>query len=148
MALATCRAKSLTTQGGLPMPNDNTSDPGNAQVTHLSIERGAVAMGTDGPLGTVEQIVMDENSGELRALVVRGESISADANEVEISAAHVVPGTAVGHQVNLDIGSADIRAHPELARRYEPERYIPVHEEIVLPSSVAGGAAIYSERPV
>jgi hypothetical protein len=114
----------------------------------MSIERGAVVMGTDGPLGTIEQIVMDENTGELRALILRGGHSGADTEDVEIAAAHVVPGTAVGQQVNLDIGMADIRAHPELAHPYDPHQYVPIHEEVVLPSSEADRAAVFSERPV
>ncbi|HEV8190773.1 MAG TPA: PRC-barrel domain-containing protein, partial [Ktedonobacterales bacterium] len=130
------------------MTLENTPESGGANVSRVHIERGAVVMGTDGPLGTVEQIVMDENTGELRALIVRGGRIGADTEEVEIAASNVVPGTAAGHQVDLDIGLADIRAHPDLVRSYDPNRYVPVHEEVVLAASEASRAAAFSERPV
>lgn len=125
------------------MTPENTSESGKANISRMRIERGAVAMGTDGPLGSVEQIVMDENTGELRAIVV-----SRGADEVEIAATHIVPGSAVGRQLDLDIGMVDIRANPELARPYDPKRYVPVHEDLVLPTSDAESAALYSERPV
>src|SRR5581483_11264695 len=85
IALATCCAESLA-QGGHVMSLEHTSEPGNAQVNRMHIERGAVAMGTDGPLGTVEQIVMNDNTGELQALVVRGRRTGQNTEEVEISA--------------------------------------------------------------
>jgi hypothetical protein len=130
------------------MTLENAPEHGDARVNRIHIERGAVAMGTDGPLGTVEQIVIDENTGELRALILRGGRSGRNTEEVEISASHVVPGSVVGHQVDLDIGMADIRAHPELIRPYDPDRYFPVHEEMVLPPSEAGRAAVFTERPV
>ncbi len=128
------------------MTPENTFESGRANVNRVHIERGAVAMGTDGPLGTIEQIVMDGNTGELRALVIGGGQ--SGMSEVAIAATHVVPGATVGHQVNLDIGMADIRAHPELALPYDPKQYVPVHEDLVLPSSEARSAATFSERPV
>jgi hypothetical protein len=128
------------------MTPENTFESGRANVNRVHIERGAVAMGTDGPLGTIEQIVMDGNTGELRALVIGGGQ--SGTSEVAIAASHVVPGATDGHQVNLDIGMADIRAHPELALPYDPKQYVPVHEDLVLPSSEARSAATFSERPV
>src|SRR5262245_54381000 len=125
------------------MTLDNTPQSGGANVSRVHVERGAVVMGTDGPLGTVEQIVMDENSSELRALIVHGERIGGVPADVEIAASHVVPGTAVGQQVVLDIGLADIRTHPDLVRSYDPKRYVPIDEEVVLPASEASRAATF-----
>src|SRR5262245_48701270 len=146
MALATCHAGSPA-QGGHPMPLEHTSESGNAPVNRLHIVRGALAAGTDGPLGTVEQIVMDEHTGELKALIVRGEHTGQHTEDVEIAASNVLPGSAVGHRVSLDIGKADMRAHPDLVRPYDPGQYVPVRQEQVLPASEAGRSAHFSERP-
>ena len=121
----------------------NTPNSSESNVVQYRIERGAAAQGTDGLLGTVEQIVVDRDTGELRALIVR----SADGgSEFELPAEHVQRAT--GDQVFLDIGRADMARRPELATPYDPAQYVPVyHGETAAPDE-ATKTAIDTERPV
>lgn len=96
-------------------------------IQAFRIERGAEVIGPDGSLGTVEQIVVDGASGELQSLVVRGEG----GMFMELPAARI--DSATGEQVYLSIGRADLAAHPELARPFKPDQYIPVDQGAVVP---------------
>jgi hypothetical protein len=96
-------------------------------IQAFRIERGAEVLGTDGTLGTVEQIVVDGESGELQSLVVRGEA----GMFMEMPATRI--DSATGEQVYLSLSRADLAAHPELARPFKPEMYIPVDEGAVVP---------------
>ena len=40
------------------------------QARQIRISRGATVMATDGPLGAAHQIIMDQRTGELQALVI------------------------------------------------------------------------------
>ncbi|HEV2459941.1 MAG TPA: PRC-barrel domain-containing protein, partial [Ktedonobacterales bacterium] len=111
-------------------------------VVQFRIERGAAAMGSDGQLGTVEQIVVDRGSGELRALVVQ----RSDGQEFELPATHIKRTT--GDHVYLDVGAADLANNPEIAAPYDPEQYVPVYEGQMAPTGQAARAARDAERPV
>lgn len=111
----------------------------NARVPEVRIERGALAEGLDGPLGHVSQIVMNENTGELQAIVLSNES----TQDVAVPASCVV--NASGDQVLLNIGRADLS---RVGTPYDPAQYSPVHEDSVLPPSEAGREALFRERPV
>lgn len=111
-------------------------------VVQFRIERSAAAMGSDGQLGTVEQIVVDRGSGELRALVVQ----RSDGQEFELPATHIKRAT--GDHVYLDVGAADLANNPEIAAPYDPEQYVPVYEGQMAPTGHAARAARDAERPV
>lgn len=125
------------------MALQNTPDSSQANIVQYRIERGAAAIGTDGPLGSVEQIVVDRESGELRALIVR----SGDGgSEFELPAEHV--RSATGDQVHLDIGSADMATRPDLATPYDPSQYVPVYQGETNSPSEASRTALDTEHPV
>ncbi len=119
--------------------------PGNtdANLVQFRIERGATAMGTDGALGSVEQIVVDRDSGELRALIVLS---SVGDGEFELPASHVTRAT--GDHVYLDIGRSDLATHPDLANPYDPQQYVPVYQGSGTPVGQATRTAISTEHPV
>ena len=122
------------TAPGAPGPRGQTSE--------IRIGRGAIAMGTDDALGRVQQIIMDQRTGELQALVIATD----DAHQLELPATHVLRAT--GSTVYLDVSMADLREHPEMATPYNPNQYIPVRENPFLPASEASRGARFSERPV
>lgn len=121
----------------------NTPDSSQANIVQYRIERGAAAVGTDGPLGTVEQIVVDRDSGELRALIVRSDD---GGSEFELPAEHV--RRATGDQVYLDIGRADMATRPDLATPYDPSQYVPVYQGETTSQGEASRTAIDTEHPV
>lgn len=125
------------------MAPHNTPDTTRGDIVHYRIERGAAALGTDGPLGTVEQIVVDRDSGELRALIVRS---SDGGSEFELPAEHVQRAT--GDQVFLNIGRSDMAARPELATPYDPSQYVPVYQGQTATDDDASQTAQETERPV
>lgn len=121
----------------------NTPDSTRGDIVHYRIERGATALGTDGPLGTVEQIVVDRETGELRALIVR---TGDGGSEFELPAEHVQ--SATGDQVYLNIGRTDMAARPELATPYDPSQYVPVYQGEAATTGNATQTAQETERPV
>ncbi|MEO7000435.1 MAG: hypothetical protein ABI068_01345 [Ktedonobacterales bacterium] len=129
---------------------NNTDTPAGDQSAHtmlLRIRRGAVALGTDGELGSVQQIVVDRESNELRALVVRLVGAdSGETRELEIPVSHIQH--ASGSQVQLDFGRADLRAHPELAPLYNPDDYTPVDQGARAQEDQAQRVAAATEHPV
>lgn len=100
-------------------------------TTQIRLSRGAIAMGTDGVIGTLHQIIMDQHTGELQALVILTDS----GQRLELSATHVLRATA--DAVDTDVSIADLRAHPELAKLYNPDKYVPVQEDRVVDPSAA-----------
>ena len=97
--------------------------PGTQQQSAvIRISRGATALGTDGALGTVHQIIMDQRTGELQALVLATDG----AHHVELPAIHVL--RASGKAVYMDVSKEDLRLRPELVTPYNPDRYVPVHD--------------------
>src|SRR5215469_4194337 len=107
---------------GNSMALQGTPGPSDAHLVQFRIERGATALGTDGALGSVEQIVVDRETGELRALIVRS---NTGEGEFELPAIHV--SRATGDKVYLDIGRTDLAQHPDLAHPYNPQAYAPVY---------------------
>ena len=119
-----------------------TTHGNTGQTRQIRISRGATVMATDGSLGAVHQIIMDQHTGELQALVVA----TGDVRQLEVPASHVVRSD--GDTVYLDVSLAELRLHPEMARVYNPDQYIPVRENPILPPSEAGDEARFTERPV
>ncbi len=119
-----------------PMPDDTGLAQGQ-------IQRGAQAEATDGLVGTVEQIVVDRNTGELRALVIR----SADGrSEFELPAEHVRRFT--GDHVYLGLSKEQIANNPRLTQPYDPNQYIPVYEGQMEPAPAAANIAHETGRPI
>jgi hypothetical protein len=108
------------------------------QTPVIRIGRGAIALGTDGALGAVHQIIMDQRTGELQALVLATD----DARHVELPAIHVLRAT--GSAVYVDVSRADLLQHPELVTPYHPDRYVPVRDVRDTPI----GGAPSQERPM
>lgn len=122
------------------MDTEHTQDLAEEGLQQFRIERGAQVLGTDGMLGTVHQVVMDQQSGTLQSLVVRGEA----GMDYELPSALIE--TATGDEVRLNIGRADLANHPNLAQPYAPENYTPVESGQVMPPSAATDRA--QETPV
>ena len=120
------------------MATDEPLPVGRGHPTEIRISRGATAMGTDGALGVVQQIIMDQRTGELQALVLATDG----PRRLELPASHVLHAT--GDAVYVDVGKADLLQHPELAPPYDPARYIPVSPVSAHPASEAPAA----EHPV
>jgi hypothetical protein len=114
------------------MDTEHAEDIANQGVQQSRIERGAQVFGPDGTLGTVEQIVIDRNTGTLQSLVIRSDQdmrFELPADRIE---------RASGNAVYLTIGLADLASQPDLARPYVPEQYVPVEQgTVVRPSQVA-----------
>lgn len=117
------------------MDTEHREDLAEEGLQQFRIERGAQVLGTDGLLGTVHQVVMDQMSGRLQSLVVRGEA----GMDYELPAAYIE--TSTGDEVRLNIGRADLINHPNLAHPYEPEMYAPVESGQVMPPSAAADQA-------
>lgn len=127
------------------MANEEPTLTPQGQTGHtreIRISRGATVMATDGKLGAVHQIIMDQHSGELQALVIA----TGDTRQLEVPASHIARSD--GNTVYLDVSLADLRLHPDLAKVYDPNQYIPVRENPFLPPSEAGREAGFTERPV
>ena len=125
----------MATQQG-PTPDDTG-------LVQFQIHRGAQAEASDGLVGTVEQIVVDRNTGELRALVIR----SADGrSEFELPARYVRQST--GDHVYLDLSTEQIANDPRLARPYDPNQYMPVYEGQMEPAPAATEAVHETGRPI
>jgi hypothetical protein len=125
------------------MALQGTPGPSDANLVQFRIERGATALGTDGALGSVEQIVVDRETGELRALIVRS---NTGDGEFELPAIHV--SRATGDKVYLDIGRTDLAQHPDLAHPYNPQHYAPVNQGNATPEGKATRTAISTEHAV
>lgn len=97
----------------LPPAQDQTSY--SAQPLH--IERGARVLGPDGELGTLRQMIVAQDTGDLRRLVVRSEA----GLDIELPADRIVSASSQG--IFLSIGLRDLADHPELAQPYSAERY-------------------------
>lgn len=109
------------------MQTQQPSDARGNGTRQVRIERGAKVVGTDGPLGEVEQIIVDPDTSQITNLVVRRD----DGREYELPAdriARVTSGT-----VRLSLGQNDLTEHPELARPYNPEKYAGLEEGVPVP---------------
>lgn len=119
------------------------SSPDDMGLVQFRIERGAQAEATDGPIGSVEQIVVDRGTGELRALVVRAVDGSS---EFELPASSIQRAT--GDHVYLDISRQELAHNPGLAQPYDPNQYVPVYEGQMEPSASANRIAQETDHPV
>jgi hypothetical protein len=99
-------------------------------------------MGTDEALGTVHQIIMNQRTGELQALVI----VTDNAQQLELPATHVLRATESA--VYLDVAAEDLRRHPELATPYNPDRYVPVRAHPLLSPTEASRGVSAHERPL
>lgn len=118
------------------------SSPDDMGLVQFRIERGAQAEATDGPIGSVEQIVVDRDTGELRALVVR----AADgSSEFELPASSIQRAT--GDHVYLDVSRQELARNPSLAQPYDPTQYVPVYEGPIA-QPAATRIAHDTDRPV
>ncbi|HEX5441337.1 MAG TPA: hypothetical protein VFW76_10660, partial [Ktedonobacterales bacterium] len=84
------------------MANEEPALPTPGHTRQIRISRGATVMATDGPIGAVHQIIMDQHTGELQALVIA----TGDTRQLELAASHVVRSD--GATVYLDISQADL----------------------------------------
>jgi sporulation protein YlmC with PRC-barrel domain len=125
------------------MAMQEISDATPANVVQLRIVRGARALGSDGQIGTVQQIVVDQQTGELRAVVVRRESDSAEF-ELPVD---LVQG-AIGDEVRFTLARADLETRPELAQPYDPDQYMPLDQGSTAPRTAATRTAWDTEHPV
>jgi hypothetical protein len=124
-------------------PYSENANIENANVAQVRIERGALAIGTDGVIGTVEQIIVDHENGQLLAVVIRGRD---SATEFELPAGHVT--NATGAHVYLDVSNQDVATRPDLARPYDPEHYLPVREGNPISAGEASRVAARTDQPV
>lgn len=127
------------------MALQRTPDPGDAHTVPLRIERGAVAQAVDGPVGTIEQIVVDRTSGQMSALVIRG---SDSGSEFELPVRYIEFAESTGNHVQLKLSRRDLADNPEMVKPYNPQLYTPVYQGEAMPASVAHRVATESERPV
>lgn len=126
-----------------------STDMAEESLVQLRIERGARVIGAGSAsgareqLGTVEQIVVDRATGALRAVIVRS---AEDNAEFELPRKFIT--SASGDEVHLDIGRADLRAHPEIAAPYDPNQYTAVETGEAVPTAQAEQTALHNEEPV
>src|SRR5579884_1699345 len=104
---------------GHRMSTQGTSDTSDGDLTPTAqLRRGDRAIGTDGDLGAVEQLVVDQDTGEQRGIVVRRASDNA---EFEIPVDRV---QRLGDgEVYLNVARADLGTRPDVARPYDPGQY-------------------------
>lgn len=124
-------------------PNAFESGMSGMSLSRFRIERGAAVIGTDDQIGTVEQIVVDRDSGELRSMIVRSPD---GVVEFELDARHIERST--GEHVYVNVGRADIATHPELVRPYDPAQYIPVNQGEATSAEDASRTALATEHPI
>jgi len=125
------------------MALDNGSSADEWGLQAFRIERGARAEASDGPLGSVEQIVVDRDTGELRALVIR----AADGGpEFELPASTIQHAT--GDQVFLAVSLREIAHTPHLTQPYDPAQYMPVYVGPMKPRGTATRIARDTDHPV
>lgn len=127
------------------MALQDTPGSGDTHVMPLRIERGAVAEATDGPVGTIEQIIMDRTSGQVSALVIQS---SDTGNEFELPARYADAGRSTNHHVYLKLSRRELLDNPDMVRPYNPEQYTPVYQGEAMPEQAATRMAAESERPV
>lgn len=112
------------------------------RTTAIRISRGARAMGTDEALGVVYQIIMNQRTGELQALVIT----TASAQHLELPATHLLRATE--DTIYLDLAAADLCLRPDLAAPYNPDQYVPVRAYPVFSPREASQGASSSACPL
>lgn len=117
------------------------TEPRNTPVVRHHIERGDTAKGSDGaPVGTVVQLVIDRDSGQPSAIVIRSSESNA---ELELPWSHIVD--TAGNQVRLDVRGGDVAS---VARPFDPAQYVPVDTGETIPPEQADKIAQGERHPV
>lgn len=93
----------------------------------LRYERGALIYAVDGLVGSLKQVVVDQNSGEVTALVVRVDG-SPDA---VLMPPDLVDKTA-GSAIFLTLNRAQIAASATRARRYDKAQFVRANPKSLL----------------
>src|SRR5258705_1655838 len=126
------------------MMSQDASGSSESNLVRYPYRRGAKVVGADGQMvGTLEQLVVDRDSGVLRSLIVR----SADgAREFELPEEHVSQNE--GGRVRLSVGADELAANPELARPYNPWEFQPVPPGKPAGHDRASRAALQTGQPV
>jgi hypothetical protein len=126
------------------MMSQDASGSSETNVVRYPYRRGAKLVGADGQMvGTLEQLVVDRDSGVLRSLIVR----SADgAREFELPEEHVSQNE--GDTVRLSLGADELAANPELARPYNPWEFQPVPPGKPAGHDRASRVALQTGQPV
>lgn len=127
------------------MALQDTPGSGDSHIVPLRIERGAVAEANDGPVGTIEQIVMDRTSGQMSALVIRR---SDDGTEFELPARYIEVAESTGNHVRLSVTRRELADNPEMVKPYDPAQYAPVYQGEAMPEAAASRVATQSDQPV
>jgi hypothetical protein len=112
-------------------------------VALVRIRRGARAIGSDGDLGSVQQIVVDQDTGELRGIVVQR---TRDGAEFEIPVDAVTRAT--GREVQFSLAQTDLDRRPDVARPYNPDHYVAVQPGNTAPRIQAANTARDTSHPV
>ncbi len=126
------------------MMSQDASGSSETNLVRYPYRRGAKLVGADGQMvGTLEQLVVDRDSGVLRSLIVR----SADgAREFELPEEHVSQNE--GDTVRLSVGADELAANPELARPYNPREFQPVPPGEPAGHNRASRVALQTGQPV
>lgn len=126
------------------MMSQDASGSSETNLVRYPYRRGAKLVGADGQMvGTLEQLVVDRDSGVLRSLIVR----SADgAREFELPEEHVSQNE--GDTVRLSLSADDLAANPELARPYNPREFQPVPSGEPAGHDQASRIALQTGQPV
>jgi hypothetical protein len=103
------------------MATDKPSPATSGRGNEVRLSRGDIAMGTDGVLGTLHQIIMDQRTGRLQALVIA--TNTAQRLELPVEQVQRVAGSTI----YLNMSARDLREHPELAVPYNSGKYVPVN---------------------
>lgn len=119
--------------------------PGDSHVVQLRIERGAVAEAIDGPVGTIEQIIVDRASGQVSALVIRG---SDTDTEFELPTRYIDAAHSTGEHIRLQLSRRELADNPEMTRPYNPSQYSPVYQGEAVPPAAANRVAAEFQQPV
>lgn len=126
------------------MALQDTPDPSDSNLVQYPYRRGATVIGADGnTLGTLEQIVIDRETGVLRGLIIR---TPPDGAEFELPEERVTRNE--GDALHLNITHADLATDPTLARPYNPEEYVPVERGQANDSEEASRVALETGHPV
>lgn len=105
------------------------------------IQRDATVYCTDGPAGTVRQVVIDPTRGDITELVIERD----DGERVVVPAETIAH--ANGRSVTLALRRGDLAGEVALPR-YHPEEYRPLHEVVTqrLAPPAASTAPVTAEQ--
>jgi hypothetical protein len=125
------------------MTLERAANQADMNVVQFRIERGDQVVGSDGVLGTVEQIVVERDVQQLRSLIIRA---TDSPQKFELPADRIV--RTLEHQVEMNFARADLSSHPELATPYDPSQFVPIFTGARVPDETAGRVSAASDRPV